>query len=123
MPQPGKRVLVVDDEEAIRLPIADALADEGYEVLTAANGAQALAVVRICEPHAVILDLMMPVLNGWGFLEACRREQLCGRTRVLIVSAYHKLAAAAPNELHVDDFLRKPFDLDTLLGAVARLVA
>ena len=123
MAEQRKRVLVVEDEAAIRMVVADALGDEGYEVLTATNGAEALEVVRASEPHAVVLDLMMPVLDGWGFLEACRQERLCAETRVLVVSAYRKLAEAAPEELHAHDFLAKPFELDTLLGAVARLVA
>jgi len=123
MAEQAKRVLVVDDESSIRLAVADALGDEGYEVLTATNGAEALDLVRESEPHAVVLDLMMPVLNGWQFLEACRQEQLCARTPVLLVSAYRKLSDAVHEELKVHEHLAKPFELDALLGAVARLVA
>lgn len=118
----AKRVLVVDDEAAIRLAMAEALWDEGYDVLTATNGAEALELVRMSRPDAVVLDLMMPELSGWGFLEACRQEQLCASTRVLIVSAHRRLAAAVPERLPVHDYLAKPFELDALLGAVARLV-
>jgi CheY-like chemotaxis protein len=72
-----KRVLVVDDEEAIRLTLAEALEDEGYAVVTAQNGAEALVQVRARPPHGIVLDLMMPVLDGWGFLKAYRAEELC----------------------------------------------
>ena len=97
--------------------------DEGYAVITAQNGAEALDLVRATEPHGVVLDLMVPVLDGWGFLKACRQEELCAKTPVLVVSAYRRLAEAAPSELRVDRFLPKPFELDELIEAVEELVA
>jgi CheY-like chemotaxis protein len=121
--QSGKRILVVDDEEPIRSTVAEALADEGYEVLTAPDGAKALELVRAAEPDGVVLDLMMPVLDGWGFLEACRKEKLCASTPVLVLSAYRKLAEAVPAEVRVDRVLAKPFELEVLLEAVEELVA
>ena len=114
---------MVEDEEPIRTVVAEVLADEGYEVLTAPDGAAALDLVRAAEPDGVLLDLMMPVLDGWGFLQACRQEALCAGTPVLVMSAYRKLAEAAPTELRVDRFLAKPFELDALLQAVEELVA
>jgi CheY-like chemotaxis protein len=118
-----KRVLVVDDEEAIRVTVAEALEDEGYAVATAQNGAEALVLVRTTMPHGILLDLMMPILDGWGFLQACRQEQLCAQTPVLVMSAYRKLAEAAPSELRVQRFFPKPFELEELIEAVAELVA
>jgi CheY-like chemotaxis protein len=119
----AKRVLVVEDEEGIRTAVAEALADEGYAVVTATNGAEALQLVRATEPDAIVLDLMMPVMDGPAFLEACRREQRCAETPVLVVSAHRKLTELAATELRVDAFIPKPFELDVLLGAVGRLVA
>jgi CheY-like chemotaxis protein len=121
--QSVKRILVVDDEEPIRTTVAEALADEGYDVLTAPDGAKALELVRAAEPDGVVLDLMMPVLDGWGFLQACRQERLCASTPVLVLSAYRKLADAVPAEVRVDRVLAKPFELDVLLEAVQELVA
>ncbi len=118
---PSKRVLVVDDEDAIRTAVADALDFEGYEVITATNGAEALEQVRTARPDAVVLDLMMPVMDGWTFMEACRREGLCAQTPVLVMSAYRHLSETAPN-LGAKACIAKPFDLDVLLGAVERLV-
>ncbi|MBV9173586.1 MAG: response regulator, partial [Chloroflexi bacterium] len=62
------RVLVVDDEPVIREVVAEALEFEGYAVETATNGAEALAKVRAHAPQAIVLDLMMPVMDGWAFL-------------------------------------------------------
>jgi CheY-like chemotaxis protein len=116
-----KRVLVVDDDDAIRITLADALQDEGYQVLTAANGAEALDQVASAAPDAIVLDLMMPILDGWGFLEACRQRALCEGIPVLVMSAYRRLSEAAP-ELKVRACIAKPFELDVLLGAVDRLL-
>jgi CheY-like chemotaxis protein len=116
-----KRVLVVDDDDGIRLVLADLLEFEGYEVVTAINGAEALSQVRTARPDVVVLDLMMPIMDGWQFMEACRREALCAATPVLIMSAYRHLAETAPR-LAVDAYLAKPFDMETLLGTVERLV-
>ena len=118
-----KRVLVVDDEESIRATVAEVLKDEGYVVVTAQNGLAALEFVRLSRPDGIVLDLMMPVLDGWGFLEACRQEELCAKTPVVVMSAYGKLAEAARSELRVDRFLAKPFDLAELIEAVEELVA
>jgi two-component system, chemotaxis family, chemotaxis protein CheY len=118
-----KCVLVVDDEKAIRLTVAEALEDEGYAVATAENGADALVQVRERQPHGIVLDLMMPVLDGWGFLKACRQEELCAGIPVLVISAYRKLAEGAQTELGVDRFLAKPFELDELIEAVEELIA
>jgi two-component system response regulator MprA len=117
-----KRVLVVEDEDVIRTTLAEALQDEGYHVATASNGAEALQLVRATEPDAIVLDLMMPVMDGRAFLAACRREQRCAETPVLVLSAHHKLAELAAVELQVDDFIAKPFQLDAVLEAVERLV-
>jgi CheY-like chemotaxis protein len=118
-----KRVLVVDDEESIRATVAEVLKDEGYVVVTAQNGLEALEFVRSSRPDGILLDLMMPVLDGFGFLQACRQEELCAKTPVLVLSAYRRLAEAAVSELRVDRFLAKPFELNELIEAVEELVA
>ncbi len=116
----SKRVLVVDDDPGIRESVAEALDLEGYEVLTAQNGAQALEEVQHQRPHVVLLDLMMPVMNGWQFLEACARNELCAGTAVVVMSAYHGLVEEA-SKLGASACIAKPFDLDVLLGSVERL--
>jgi two-component system, chemotaxis family, chemotaxis protein CheY len=117
----SKRVLVVDDDDAIRLTVADALQDEGYQVMTATNGREALAQIESGPPDAIVLDLMMPIMDGWGFLEACRARELCQGIPVLVMSAYRRLTETAP-ELKVRACIAKPFELDVLLGAVERLL-
>ena len=114
-------MLVVDDDDAIRTAVAEALEMEGYAVSAASNGAEALALVRQQQPSAVVLDLMMPVMDGWQFLEHCRADALCQDTPVVVISAYRNLPAEA-GRLGVKGCITKPFDLDVLLGAVERVM-
>ncbi len=82
-----KRILVVDDEPMIRELVADALREFGYHVETAANGAEALEVMRQAVPHAIVLDLMMPRLDGSGFVELLRLNPTIAAVPVLLVTA------------------------------------
>jgi len=117
-----KCVLVVDDDAAIRLLIADALEFEGYDVVTATDGADALAKLLARHPDAIVLDLMMPVMDGRAFLAASREAEKSGSsTPVVVLSASHDLPAIAP-QLGARACLCKPFDLDVLLAVVERLV-
>ena len=115
------RVLVVDDDEPIRNTLTEALELEGYAVVSASNGAEACELVHRFRPSVIVLDLMMPVMNGWEFLQRCRRDDDCSSTPVLVISAYSKLPQEAAN-LGVKACIAKPFDLDVLLGAVDRIV-
>jgi DNA-binding response OmpR family regulator len=116
-----KRILVVEDDDLIRASIADALLLEGYTVDTAANGALALDQVKRAQPDVIVLDLMMPVMDGWAFIGAFRDEAACAEVPVLVMSAYDKLGETAPG-LRVQACIAKPFDLDVLLGAIERLL-
>jgi len=116
-----KCILVVDDDDTVREAIAETLVLEGYTVESAADGLQALEKVKRTPPDAIVLDLMMPVMDGWTFLEQCRRERLCPDTPILVTSAVRRLEEMAA-ELHVQACLAKPFDLEELLAVVERLL-
>jgi two-component system, chemotaxis family, chemotaxis protein CheY len=116
-----KCILVVDDDETVREAITETLELEGYRVDSAADGLQALEKVKTAAPDAIVLDLMMPVMDGFTFLEQCRRDELCPGTPIVVTSAVHQLAKTA-SALHVDACLAKPFDLDELLAIVERLL-
>ena len=113
---PRYRVLVVDDEVDIRETIADVLSSEGYDVDTAHNGAEALRRMDAHAPDIVVVDLMMPVMNGWDFHERVRRDPTFASTPVVAVSAMLDNEASR----RFNAYLRKPFDLDALLGVLHR---
>jgi CheY-like chemotaxis protein len=116
------RVLVVEDDAWIAWMIADDLADRGYQVSTARDGAEALRRLEAARPDAIVLDLMLPGINGWQFVE--RYQQCTGgwAIPIVIVSA----ARAVPRSLEhkgVRHFLPKPFDVEQLARSVAEAVA
>jgi CheY-like chemotaxis protein len=113
-------VLVVDDDVAVLQTIADALEAEGYTVVTARNGALALERLRQRRPDVVLLDLMMPVMDGWTFLPLCRADPGGADLPVVVLSA---LSPTTTSILLADAFITKPFDLDDLLATVERLAA
>ncbi len=117
------RILVVDDDVTILGVVAEALRDEGYLVEEALNGAEALIQARRARPDAILLDLMMPVLDGWGFVEAFHREPEASSIPIVILSAANRLSETAQRlqSMGVRACLAKPFDLDVLLAVVDRL--
>ena len=112
-------ILVIDDDEAILEFVSMALEDEGYQVVTAQDGAAGLDLARRCNPSLVVLDMKMPVLDGYGFL-----NQFCGdsvsHVPIIAVSAHHKgtdpMACA-------DMFIAKPFNVEEFLAHVKRFLA
>jgi two-component system, chemotaxis family, chemotaxis protein CheY len=117
----SKCVLVVEDEDEIRGLIGEILAFEGYQVELAANGQQALIKLKTARPDAIVLDLMMPVMDGWEFLKRCRSDPSYSSRPVLLMSASPALSKTA-HDFHVEGFLAKPFELNVLLETVRRLV-
>jgi two-component system response regulator MprA len=115
------RVLVVDDDAAVRDSLARTLRFEGHEVLTAQDGQEALAVVRSEEPDAMILDVSMPTMDG---LEACRRLRADGvLVPVLMVTARDSVGdRVAGLDAGADDYLIKPFALQELQARLRALL-
>lgn len=111
-------VLVVDDDPAILSVVAEILRDEGYTVVTATNGAEALVVVGGTEPSVVLLDMRMPVLDGWGFVAALREQ---GRVLPILVMTAAQDARRWATDVDAAGFVAKPFDLMELLTAVERV--
>ena len=112
-------ILVVDDEPLIRDVVVDLLGDEGYSVVTADDGRTALEVFQREAPALVLMDVMMPRLDGQAAFRAMREHAQRDGLPVILMSA---MAEPADLDPEVTAFLRKPFDLDQLLALVARLL-
>jgi two-component system chemotaxis response regulator CheY len=117
---PPRRVLVVDDDEAIRDLLDDVLELEGYESRTAADGEAALAAAVDWTPDLIVLDLMMPKMDGWQFREAQRALPHLRDVPVLVVSASQRVHDAH-HELGAAAVVAKPFDLESLISTIDRL--
>jgi two-component system chemotaxis response regulator CheY len=115
-----RRVLVVDDDPSIQGFLAEALADEGYEVRTAGNGREALGVLGSWLPDLILLDLMMPEMDGWVFRAAQRTMPEVAEVPVIVLSATRDLTTKVQSLAPAEVFA-KPFDLERLLGTIERL--
>jgi two-component system response regulator MprA len=115
-------VLVVDDDPAIRAFVAELLADEGYAVRTATNGHDALAVLASWRPDVILLDLMMPEMDGWAFLARQRLHRDLVRIPVIVMSAGYNLQDGVRHILAAD-VVAKPFAIDQLLAEVELLAS
>jgi DNA-binding response OmpR family regulator len=112
------RILIVEDEEVLTDSLQDILEGEGHQVLTARNGMDALDLVAREQLDLVLLDLMLPLVDGLTVLERLRRDT--PSTAVLVVTSCSREALKGRP---VQGFLRKPFSLEALLGAVKAVLA
>jgi DNA-binding response OmpR family regulator len=115
------RVLVVDDEPMVRETLGQMLSDEGYVVDLAVDGASALEHVQAARPDAILLDLMMPGMNGRQFLQALRNQPTYAAVPVLIMTAVHGMSVNLAT-LGASEVVEKPFNADDLLNKVALAV-
>lgn len=111
-------ILVVDDDPSILETVSEILQFEGYPVCTAANGAEALTVVAAQKPSLVLLDMRMPVLDGWGFARQLAEQ---GMQLPIVVMTAAQDARRWAEEIGAAGYVPKPFELPELLDAVERL--
>lgn len=112
---PDRRVLVVDDEADIRATVSAMLETEGYRVAEAINGAEALVSVETDPPDVILLDMRMPILDGWGFAAEMRRRN---HHIPIVVMTAARDAARWAGDVEAVAFVAKPFGYDDLIGAV-----
>ncbi|MDX2852105.1 response regulator [Streptomyces sp. PA03-3a] len=122
MPGVSGRVLVVDDNKVIRQLIRVNLELEGFEVVTAADGAECLDVVHQVRPDVVTLDVVMPRLDGIRTAARLRSDPRTRDVRIVVVSACTQAEVESAVAAGVDAFLSKPFEPGELIRVVRRLV-
>jgi CheY-like chemotaxis protein len=113
-------ILVVDDDASHRTLICDALQEMGYATIEAKNGREALDLLEDDIPGAVLLDLRMPVMSGWGLLDALKKMPRARNLPIIIISGYGfeweaELVGAA-------GYISKPVDLDKVRATVQQIV-
>jgi two-component system nitrogen regulation response regulator NtrX len=109
-----RRILIVDDEESIRRSLAGALTDEGYQVLTAADGVSALELVETERPHLMLLDIWMPHMDGMEVLRRVKAEQY--DVSVIMISGHGNIeTAVTATKLGAYDFIEKPLSLEKVI--------
>ena len=114
-------VLVVDDEFGVAEVLQSILEDEGYRVATAINGKQALARLNEFTPDLIMLDYMMPIMDGTQTLTAIRNNTAFTRIPVIMMSSLEEVSVRETC-IHYDSFLRKPFRAKAVLETIAQLL-
>jgi two-component system alkaline phosphatase synthesis response regulator PhoP len=111
----AKKILIVEDDPGIALGLMDEFESEGYVVMTANDGEKGLEAARNQKPDLIILDIMLPVLNGY---EVCKRLRMEGKTMPIIMLTVRdkEIDKVLGLELGADDYLTKPFSLRELLA-------
>ena len=110
-------ILVVDDDPCIRETVVDILDSEGYWTETASNGSEAIDTIVRALPSLVLLDMRMPVLDGWGVARELKKRGL--QVPIVVMTATRDAEQWA-DEIAADGYLAKPFDLSELLTIVKR---
>lgn len=118
-----KRVLVIDDDLPLRGMLSAALRQHGFQVFLAGDGAEGHRALTIHEPHCVLLDLAMPEVNGWDFLQKLKETGFLGRVPIVVVSAHLRVEPQAILQMGVSAILPKPFNLPDLLDLISHLTA
>lgn len=118
-----KRVLVIDDDLPIRGMLAAALRQHGFQVLLAGDGNEGQRALTIHKPDVVLLDLAMPGVNGWDFLQRLRETGHLGSIPIVVVSAHLGVQPQALLQMGVSAILPKPFHLPDLITLIEHLTA
>jgi DNA-binding response OmpR family regulator len=119
----NQRILVAEDDPGVRDLIRARLTNAGYDVHTAHNGREAVLRIRSLRPDALVLDINMPELDGFGVLELLAADEALQRLPVLVLTARHTAEdVKRAVGLGAKDFLTKPFSDGQLLARVARLL-
>ena len=112
------RVLIVEDEKPIRELLDDFLSDEGFDTLLAENGQRGLELARAEQPDLVLMDLMLPLLDGFAAMRALKEDPETCDIPVVVMSANSVLLLHLSDQFLADETLRKPFDLDQVLHVI-----
>jgi two-component system, chemotaxis family, chemotaxis protein CheY len=117
MSTPRRTILVVDDDIAVLRTVVEILTEEGYHLATATNGAEALDVLEKITPHLILLDMRMPVMDGWQFAQALRGNQQA--IPILVMTAAQDARQWA-REIGASGYVAKPFDIGDLIDSIER---
>ncbi len=117
------KILIVEDNELNRDMLSRRLARKGFEILLAEDGAEGLAEMKIHRPDLVLMDIGLPVMNGWDAITQAKSDEILNQIPIIALTA-HALEEDRMKAVEVgaDDFDTKPVDLDRLLGKINRLI-
>lgn len=118
----GAEILVVDDDPPIRALVRQIIRRTGHESVEARDGVEAIEQIEHNLPRLIVLDLMMPRMNGWQVLEELRNRGILGRVPVLVLSAVALQRSESLAEYGVSGVLGKPFEVGELVGMLRKIL-
>ena len=113
-----RKILVIDDDDELADVVRQVLRDAGYSVATVRHGAAALELTKHIAPDLILLDLSMPIMDGWSFVSQYRRTSAPGARIVLLTG--NPSAEEIAHTLAADAYITKPFEVDDLVATIAR---
>ncbi len=119
----SKKILIVDDEPNIVMSLEYAFKKKDFEVFIARDGTEALEIAKAEEPHVILLDIMMPKMDGYETLRQIRKNKALKSTKVIFLSAKSKLADVEKGlELGADSYVTKPFSIKKVISDVTNMI-
>jgi DNA-binding response OmpR family regulator len=120
----SKRILIVDDEPNIVMSLEYAFKKKDFEVFIARDGTECLEIAGLQLPHVILLDIMMPKMDGYETLKQLRKNKELERTKVIFLSAKSKVADVEKGlELGADSYVTKPFSIKKVIKDVEKMIA
>lgn len=117
-----KRILVIDDDLPLRGMLAAALRKHGFQVLLAGDGAEGQRALHLHNPHVILLDLAMPEVNGWDFLQRLQETGHLSKVKIIVLSAHLHVDPHAVLQMGVSAILPKPFNLGELIDLIEHML-
>ena len=120
----NKKILIVDDEPNIVMSLEYAFKKKDFEVFIARDGTEALEIAEMQVPNIILLDIMMPKMDGYETLKELRKNVALKRTKVIFLSAKSKMADVEKGlELGADSYVTKPFSIKKVIADVEKMIA
>ena len=119
-----KKILLVDDEKNLRILVKEVLSDKGYTVRDAASGMECLKKLKTFRPDLIIMDMMMPKMNGFETIKEIRNDHKNDDIKIVVLTV-SKVAEAAKFQLskyNVSDYINKPFDNEELIKRLKKFI-
>jgi len=120
---PGRKILIVEDSKTTSVVLKEVLETEGHKVITAGDGVAGIALARREKPDLILLDLLLPKLNGYEVCNAVKRDNSTRHIPILVISTMDSPESIAKVKIcGAQNFMKKPYNLDDLLREIKRLL-
>lgn len=118
-----KTVMIVDDEELTRGLINDVLTNEGFNVISAQNGKECLEILKRQKIDIILLDIMMPEMNGWDTAALIKTNKILQKIPIIFLTAKNDKASKEFGKYASEKYIEKPFEIENVLDLVKKILS